>query len=122
MLTTVVLVKPRQAEFPLSIGECGLGLEGMNVNYCGVSKIETSITPPFSISVSVGFAAFKYYHFTFFRVCRFQILPGIILLSSGAINSVRAHHAIVAGTKKEALYGLAVTTLFVVIFTCFTGF
>ena len=111
MLTTVVLVKPRQAEFPLSIGECGLGLEGMNVNYCGVSKIETSITPPFSISVSVGFAAFKYYQ-----------VPGIILLSSGAINSVRAHHAIVAGSKKEALYGLAVTTLFVVIFTCFTGF
>ena len=60
MLSTVVSVKPRQAEFPLFDGECGLGLEGMMYR-----KIKTSRTPPFSISVSVGFAAFKYYYFTF---------------------------------------------------------
>ena len=79
MLTTVVLVKPRQAEFPLSIGECGLGLEGMNVNYCGVSKIETSITPPFSISVSVGFAAFKYYQVSFYFLPGLLIVLGLIM-------------------------------------------
>ena len=33
-----------------------------------------------------------------------------------------AHHAIVAGFKKEALFGLAVTTMFAAILTCLQGF
>ncbi|CAM9338969.1 unnamed protein product [Ascophyllum nodosum] len=49
------------------------------------------------------------------------LLNTIILLSSGA-SVTWAHHAIVAGSKKEALYGLAVTTIFAVIFTCLQGF
>ena len=45
------------------------------------------------------------------------LLNTIISLSSGA-SVTWAHHAIVAGSKKGALYGLAVTTTFAVIFTC----
>jgi len=49
------------------------------------------------------------------------LLNTIILLSSGA-SVTWAHHAIVAGARKEALLGLIVTVLFAIVFTALQGF
>lgn len=47
-------------------------------------------------------------------------LNTLILLSSGAAVTW-AHHAILAGLKKQAVYGLLATVLLALVFTCFQG-
>jgi len=49
------------------------------------------------------------------------LLNTLLLLSSGA-SVTWAHHAIVLGSKKEAIYGLAVTITFATIFTALQAF
>jgi cytochrome c oxidase subunit 3 len=56
-----------------------------------------------------------------FNPWEIPFLNTIILLSSGA-TITWAHHAIVAGSRREALLGLYATIVFAILFTCLQGF